>query len=204
MAGSGGHTVASKLVDYLQNNVPGHAPWTVFDRNLVQKVLEEHHLSARIADYMPEKHKSMLTDIFEELLGLHPSSWTLVHQTARTILHLACLGNVILVGRGANVVTRKLPNVFHVRLVGSVDKRTAHVQRVYGFDQKAALEFVRREDKGRRRYVKEHLHEDIDNPALYHLVINTDLIGFDEATRLIGDEVIRRFHLHHQPVALVP
>ena len=56
-------------------------------------------------------------------MGLHPSSWTLVQQTNATILQLAQMGNVILVGRGATVITSKLNNVFHVRLVGSLEKR---------------------------------------------------------------------------------
>jgi cytidylate kinase len=196
MTGSGGRTIASQLADHLQARVPGNAPWTVFDRKLVAQVLEDHHLSERIAAFMPEGHKSMLTDIFEELLGLHPSSWTLVHQTAETILRLATMGNVILVGRGASVVTRHLENVFHVRLVGSVEKRTERVQQVYGYDRKTALEFIHREDKGRRQYLKEHLQEDIDDPSLYHIVINTDRIRYEDAARLIGDEVIRRFQLY--------
>lgn len=198
MTGAGGHTVAGNLAEYLQANVPGHAPWTVFDRQLVEKVLEDHHLSKRVAEYMPENHRSLVTDMFEELLGLHPSDWTLVHQTAETILHLAQLGNVILVGRGAAVVTRKLDNVFHVRLVGSLEKRTEQVQKVYGYDRKMALDFINREDKGRKRFLKEHFEEDPENPLLYHLGINTDRIRYDEAARLIGEEVIQRFELNRR------
>ena len=195
LTGAGGHTVAAKLGEYLQTNVPGHAPWTVFDRQLVEKVLEDHHLSKRIAQYMPEKHRSMLTGIFEELFGLHPSDWTLVHQTAETILHLAQMGNVILVGRGAAVVTSKLDNVFHVRLVGSIEKRTEQVKKVYGYDRKTAIDFIDREDKGRKQFLKEHFKEDAENPLLYDLGINTDRIPYEEAARLIGDEVIHHFHL---------
>ena len=202
MTGAGGLTVADELAEYLQAKVPRHAPWTVFDRKLVEQVLEDHHLSKRVAEFMPENHKSMLTDIFEELLGLHPSAWTLVHQTAETILHLAQMGNVILVGRGASVVTRELDNVFHVRLVGSVAKRIERVQQVYELDRPAAIEFINRKDKGRRRYLKEHFHEDIDDPLLYHLIINTDRIRSEDAARLIGDEVIRRFHLDRQEAAI--
>jgi len=202
MTGAGGLTVAAELAEYLQAKVPQHAPWTVFDRKLVEQVLEDHHLSKRVAEFMPENHKSMLTDIFEELLGLHPSAWTLVHQTAETILHLAQMGNVILVGRGASVVTRELDNVFHVRLVGSVAKRIERVQQVYELDRPAAIEFINRKDKGRRRYLKEHYHEDIDDPLLYHLIINTDRIRSEDAARLIGDEVIRRFHLDRQKAAI--
>jgi cytidylate kinase len=195
MTGAGGHTIAGKLAEYLQNNIPGHAAWAVFDRELVQKVLEDHNLSKRVAEYMPENHRAMLTDMVEELLGLHPSDWTLVHQTVETILHLAQMGNVILVGRGAAVVTSKLDNVFHVRLVGSLEKRTQQVQKVHGYDRKAAIKFINREDKGRKRFLREHFEQDVDDPLLYDLGINTDRTSYDEAARLIGDEVIRRFHL---------
>lgn len=195
MTGSGGRTVAAKLAEYLQTRAPGHCHWTVFDRNLMEKVLEDHHLPKRIAEFVPESHKSTVADIIEELLGLHPSSWTLLQQTVETILHLAQLGRVILVGRGANVITSKLENVFHVRLVGSLEKRTDRVQQVYDLGRLDALEFLGKEDKGRRRYLKEHFHMDIDDPILYHLIVNTDRISYDATARLIGDEVIRRFHL---------
>ncbi len=195
MTGAGGRSVAAKLVDYLQAYAPTECPWTVFDRNLMEKVLEDHHLNKRIADFMPEGHKNIVTDTVEELLGLHPSSWTLLQQTTETILRLAQLGYVILVGRGANVITSKLANVFHVRLIGSLETRTARVQHVYDLSRQDALEFIQREDRGRRRYLKEHFHQDIDDPLLYHLVINTDRIPHDVAARLIGDRIIRRFHL---------
>jgi cytidylate kinase len=202
MTGSGGRTVAAKLAEFLQTNARSHCHWTVFDRNLIEKVLEDHHLPNRIAKFAPESHKSMVTDMMEELLGLHPSSWTLVQQTAESILHLAQLGHVILVGRGANVITSKLENVFHVRLVGSLEKRTERVQQVYNLGRQDALEFLRKEDNGRRHYLKEHFQKDIDDPTLYHLVVNTDRISYDETTRLIGDEMIRRFHLDRQVEAV--
>lgn len=202
MAGAGGRTVAAQLAEYLQTKVPQPAPWTVFDRKLVEQVLEDHHLSQRVAGYMPENHKPMLADIFEELLGLHPSAWTLFHQTAETILRLAQMGNVILLGRGASVITSRLDSIFHVRLVGSLEKRVARVQLAYAFDRPTAIEFVNREDKGRRRYLKENLHEDIDNPLLYDLMINTDRIQCETTARLIGDEVIRRFQLDRYEAAV--
>ena len=118
-----------------------------------------------------------------------------MEETAETILRLAHLGNVILVGRGASIVTRKLENAFHVRLVGELENRVARIQQLYNFDRRQALEFIHRQDKGRRRYLKEHYDRDIDDPVLYDLVINTDRVRYEDATRLIGDAVIHRFHL---------
>ena len=65
MAGSGGHTVAAKLAEFLQARAPVEWQWTVFDRNLMEKVLEDHHLNKRIAEFLPENHRPVVTDIVE-------------------------------------------------------------------------------------------------------------------------------------------
>jgi cytidylate kinase len=195
MTGAGGHVVATELAEYLQSNVPAHDPWTVYDQNLVEKVLEDHKLEKSVADAMAEEPKSMFADLVDALISKHPSSWTLVEHTNATILRLATSGNVILVGRGAVAITHNLSNVFHVYLVGSLEKRIEYGQRVYGVDRNAALNFIRKRDEGRRRYLKEYFEADVDDPLLYHVVINTDLMRYDEAARMVGDEVIKRFGL---------
>ena len=120
-AGCGALIVAEKLMALLQARSPkGSPPWTVFDRNLMEKVLKDHNLPERLAKFLPEDRMTELQDVMDEVFGLHPPSWTVVHQITETILQLAELGGVILIGRGGNVITSKLPNVFHVRLVGSV------------------------------------------------------------------------------------
>ncbi|MDE3068813.1 MAG: cytidylate kinase-like family protein [Verrucomicrobiota bacterium] len=195
MCGSGGRTVASRLVEYLKDYTPLESQWTVFDRKLIEKVLEDHHLSKRIAELLPEDHKSLLSDTLEELLGLHPPISDIVKQTAETIWNLAEMGYVILVGRGANIITQKLPNVFHVRLVGSLDKRVERVQEAYEMNRLEAREFIQKQETGKRRYLKEHFGKDIDNPLLYHLILNTDLISYEDSARLIARTVIHRFQL---------
>src|ERR1035441_325558 len=191
--GSGAHVVAEKLAACLQAHTTSDArPWTVFDRNLVEKVLEDHNLPQRLARFMPEDRVSEIADTMDELFGLHPPSWTLVLQTTATILHLAELGNVILIGRGATVITNKLDYVFHVRLVGSLEKRVAHIQELNGLNKQAALELIRREDRGRKRYLKTHFRTDLDDPLLYHLVINTDLVSYEDAAQIIADAMLKR------------
>jgi cytidylate kinase len=197
--GAGGLTVASNLANYLETQAASHEVWTVFSQHLVGKVLEDHNYHKGIGDFMKEGHKGSLTDAFEEFLGLHPNTWTLIEQTNATILRLAQIGNVILVGRGANVVTCELQNVFHVHLVGSLEKRIERAEKVFNLDQKAATHYIKQKDKARRRYLKDNFDKDMDDPLLYHVVINTDLIQYNEAARLIGNEVIARFKLDKLP-----
>lgn len=191
--GSGAHIVADKLAACLQARGPKDAcPWTVFDRNLVEKVLEDHNLPQRLARFMPEDKVSEIADTMDELFGLHPPSWTLVRQTTDTILHLVELGNVIVIGRGATVITRKLGSVFHVRLVGSMENRVQHVQELEGISREAALEIIHREDRGRKRYLKKHFKADLDDLLAYHLMINTDLIPYEKSARIIADAMLER------------
>ncbi len=193
--GAGGLTVASYLSEYLQANTASHEEWTVFSHHLVTKVLDDHKQKKHVADFMKEDHKGTITDALEEFLGLHPSTWTLVEQTNATILRLAQIGNVILIGRGANVVTGELKTAFHVHLVGSLEKRIEQAEKAFNLERKAAIQYIKKKDEARKRYVKDNFDRDINDPLLYHIVINTDMVTHEEAARLIGNEVMVRFSL---------
>lgn len=188
-AGTGAHAVGDDVVAILEARAPDAGPWAVFDRNLVDRILEDHGFPQRWAEFMPEDRVSGIRDSVDELFGLHPSSWTFVRKAAETILRLAELGNVVFIGRGANVVTGHLPHAFHVRLIGSLDRRVERIRAVLGFDEEQGQEHVRRVDLGRARYLKKYLGKDIDDPLLYHLLINTDRLTFEQAARLIADAV---------------
>ena len=190
--GSGAMAIAQRLADYLQEHCPGKCEWAVFDRNLMDKVLEDHHLPKRLSKFLPEDSISGIDDMVEELFGLHPPSWTVVRQCTETILHLAGLGNVILIGRGANVITRNMDNVVHVRLVGSVEKRVERLQKNNNLSRAKALEFIRLSDRGRARYLKKYFDATAEDPLLYDLVLNTDKFSEEEAARLIGEIVFSR------------
>jgi hypothetical protein len=187
-AGSGAHVVSDELLKILQARDLGAAmPWKAFDRDLVEKVLEEHDLPDRMAAFMPEDRMSAMADTVDELFGLHPPARSLVRKTAETILHLAELGNVIIIGRAGNLITQHKVGALHVRLVGSKERRITHVMEHHGLGREAAAGYVRDHDLGRRRYVEKYYSSDIDDPLLYDMVLNTDRVGYEEAARVIVD-----------------
>ena len=193
-AGAGAHAIASELVPLLEARAAGGPrPWAVFDRNIVDRVIEEHHLPADAARFMPEDRINEIGDTLDTLFGLHPSAWSLVRKTAETIRRIANLGNMILFGRAGNVVTENLPNALHVRLVGSVEGRIEYIKATKQLGQLAAADYVNREDLGRKRYVKKYFGKDIDDPLLYHLVINTGQVPFAAAARIIADALDELF-----------
>jgi cytidylate kinase len=195
-AGAGAHQLAPRLAALLQKSErPGAPRWTIFDRQLVDEVLAEHHLPKELGRVMPEDRRTFIQDVLEEQLGVRPTSWTLAPMIAETVLHLANAGHVILVGRGANVITRRLPNVFHVRLIGSLPERIRRVQVMQKLSPKAAAKVVQEEDRAHTRYARAHFHSSPSDDHLYDLTLNTDSIPLFEAARLIADvaqELFRR------------
>ena len=190
MCGAGGRSVASQLVDYLQPHAPYGCQWTIFDKKLIEKVLDDHLLPPRMAEYLSESGRPLLTGIMDRLRGRHVPVTKLIEQTIETIWQLAEGGHVVIVGRAANVITGGLKNVFHVRLVGSLERRIERVEEVYEMGRADATAYVKSQDAGKKRYVKEYFGRDIDDAELYHLFVNTDRIPYERAARLIADSFL--------------
>lgn len=193
-AGCGALIVAEKLARFLQEHSPDDpCPWTVFDRNLMDKVLEDHNLPAHMAKFLPEDRVSQLEDILADVFEMHPPSETMATQTTETILKLAGAGHVIIIGRGGNVITARLPRVLHVRLVAPLEKRVEHAHKFYNMTESEAHRFCLNQDHARERYLKRYFNADLNDPLLYHLVINTGLVSYDEAAKLIGNTLLSLF-----------
>jgi cytidylate kinase len=191
--GAGAVTIGQLVAAHLDSKPAADPryPWAVFDRNLVRKILTDHKLPEALEQYMPEDAAHRVEDVFEDLLGVHPSSWTLAEHARHTIMRLAKTGNVILVGRGANFVTAKMPNVLHVRLIAPVEIRIRHVADYYQLGPRQAAEFVKKHDRARARYIRRHFKARIHDPLHYHLTINTGAVSYPDAARLIADAVLR-------------
>ena len=184
--------VAEKLTVLLAADGPRqNSAWTVFDRQLMDRVLADHNLPLYLAQFLPEDRISEIEDTLADIFGVHPPAQTIVWQTAETLLKLAELGAVILIGRGANIVTAKLPHVLHVRLVGPLDDR---IERICRDDHKTPAEartFCLKEEAARARFLKTYFDAEINDPTRYHLVINKSRVGYVATARLIADAVMR-------------
>ena len=190
---AGATTIAERVAGLLNLKTQGtqSSPWTVFDRNLVERVLEDHELPRTLDRFMSEDASLFSPGrCVEEVLGLHPSDWTLVQHTTDTILRLARLGNVILIGRGSNLITARIKNSFHVRLVAPRKIRIRRAAETYHLTEREAAVYLREKDSARRRYVKRHFHVAIDDPLHYHATLNTGLVSFEAAARLIANATL--------------
>lgn len=194
LTGSGVYEVSKKLIDILQQKTKApENPWTYFNKELIKKVIEDFKLPKAFTSYIAEDKYNHISDAVSELLGVKPSEWTILHKTTEIILQLARFGKVIVVGRGSNVITSKLPNCFHIRLVAPIEYRLNHVQEVFKYSKTKAMEYIKKEDSSRKKYLKSHFFRDADDATLYHLIINTGKFSDEESASLIAEAVIKRY-----------
>ena len=192
--GAGAQSVCEELINILepvseQNDVN----WTYFDRELIERVLEDHNLPKQLSKYMEEEKYRYLSGDVDVLLGLHPSQWTLLHKMTESILQLARMGKVIIVGRGANIITAKLKNSFHVRLVAPLLNRVKHIMEIENISEKEAEAFVKQKDKARRDYVKSSFSKNVEDLEMYHIVVNTGFMSYKESAEIIAAAVMKKF-----------
>lgn len=225
-AGARCRAICEKLMRRLEarDPCPDH-PWTLFDKNLIQTVLEDHEHPLRLARFMPDALPTGIVGAMEEILGLHPSDWSLARETTETMLKLAHLGHVILVGRGSTVIAQRFTNAVHFRLIGSMSKRIERIleivkvnpdeeDEVMHFERYSLLhylrahfgrnfqshelgprdaeDFIRRVDRARRNYVKTYFQEDVNNPELYDMIINTDRLDDESIVRTMANAVLSK------------
>ena len=184
--GAGALAVAKLVVVEMEKQrKTGECPWAIFDRNLVEKVLEDHDLPKRIKLFMQEDAMPEIRSALEEFLGLHPGKWRLFEHITDTVHRLASAGHCILIGRGASIITRHLKNVFRVRLVAPLEQRVKYCCEFYNLTPREAALFVEHTDAARGRYLRQHFDRAIDDPLQYHLTINTGRVSFEDAAHMI-------------------
>ena len=186
-AGARGNTIAEAVVERLrlEHSIPHWHPWTLFNQNLIQCVIEEHSLPECTAGYLGEHGAGDISLMVAELLGLHPGVYNTVRRTAETIRRIARAGNAVIVGRGGNLITADIAHAIHVRLIGSKQIRTNHYAAHAGIPHAKAVTEIARIDRARKRYLKTHYQTDISDPLRYDLVLNTDRVSDDEAAAII-------------------
>ncbi|MFO7445512.1 MAG: cytidylate kinase-like family protein [Ignavibacteriaceae bacterium] len=192
--GAGADLIGERLVNYLEKfKLPGSPRWTIFDKNLITKVLEDFHLPMHLEKFLVEDKYSAVSSIITELLTGEPSTWILVNKEIQTVYRLGKIGNAIIIGRGSNFITSKLKNSFHVRLVAPLEQRVKHVEELYNLDKREAALFIKKEDTARKNFVYSHFHKDLEDPLHYHLVLNTALLTHSQCAKIIGKAVLKRF-----------
>jgi cytidylate kinase len=110
-----------------------------------------------------------------------------VRMVGLVIRGLAHEGDVLILGRGGQVLLRKHPGALHIQTVAPLAWRIEAVTSRYGMSEREALQRVRASDRARSDYLRRYHDVDWLDPTLYHLVVNTASMPAPAIVRLIID-----------------
>lgn len=108
-----------------------------------------------------------------------------VRMVGLVIQGLARQGNVLILGRGGQVLLRNKPGVLHVQTVAPLSYRTTVVMRRMELSKRDAQNRIRTSDRARFDYVRRYHDADWLDASLYHLTINTGCVPVPVAADLI-------------------
>jgi cytidylate kinase len=174
--------------------------YPTFDKDLMAQLAAERELvPAPILDSTEDEHhiKTLLEEAFGSMsmpFGTTPGTLYDAYGIAEEItvqqvsgfIHAAYQeGNVIIVGRGSQVVLREKRDVLHVRIVAPFERRIKRWMSREHVPYDEAKKIAKDRDHRHVHFVRTYFGEDIHNPDLYDLIINTDKLSLEKAADLI-------------------
>jgi cytidylate kinase len=187
--GAGGSVVARRVAEALG--------WSVLDNDLIEEVARRSGMSAEKVAERDERVPSFGERLTRALVASPEVPLTtsapierldeprLVRATEAVVGEIAQQGRVVMVGRAAVAVLARASEAVHVRLIAPKPFRIQVVMNRLGIDEKAADKMLVDTDAQRARYHQEYYQRNWADPVNYHLVLNTEALGFDGAADLI-------------------
>lgn len=193
--GSEGHKVAAKLAFRLR--------WLVADREIGRQVAHLLSMTTEEAALYDEHAFNVVERILlslqcvtveaAEAWGRQASRPTvprvpqhLYSEVLRQVVKtFAQMGNVVLVGHGAQAILAHQADVLHVRLVAPLEQRVRYSMRRNKLEYEWAEAYLAQRDRDMRRYLQTQYQCDIDDPLLYDLVMNSASLTLDAQVDLI-------------------
>lgn len=188
--GSGGSAVAAK--------VAGWMGWTLLDNEVVDAVAERLGMSRAEVTAREERVPSLVERLADAMaLGtpemmpavtdtpLPPSEERLVEVTRRVVEEAVAHGPVVVVGRGAQSMLAARMDAIHIFCYAPRPALVARAASRLGVDKREAERVVDDTNRQREQYVKKHWNRSWRAQENYHLCVNTDWLGIDQAAQMI-------------------
>jgi hypothetical protein len=171
--------------------------WKVFDRELLDYMVEHYHWSRVALDHVDERTASWFHETFGKWLDKQlVTQAEFVHRLGKIVLLAAQHESMVFVGRGVHfILPRELG--FAVRVIAPNKQRMRRIMERLQCSRRDAARFIDETDKGRAEFVHRYFHRDVTDPHLYDLVVNLEHMSRQSAIELIVSQAER----HQQRLA---
>jgi cytidylate kinase len=108
------------------------------------------------------------------------------HFIKAAVYELASRKNVVIVGRGGQVILKDIPGTLHVRVIAPYRTRVSRLVEQRDYDENDVQRIIRQKDRDSAGYLATYFDANSDDSDLYDLVINTRAISLDKSAELIA------------------
>ena len=184
--GSGGQIIAKKIAKKLN--------WQLFNKKLMLELSQELNIPSSELSHVDEHSRSWFADIFQSIFNPnYVSDIRYINQLKKILLHAAKTGNMVILGRGANLVIPQ-DKCLRVRVTASFKTRVENTYKFENMKSKTeASELVHHVEVNRNRFIRQYFGSNPHNPWNYDLVISTDHLSLDQAADLIIEAFKTKF-----------
>lgn len=186
-AGAGGRTLMRRLVDRLNERDPANSrrpPWTGFDKELVEKVAEDHKLHKTLVGLLGQQCHSWLNDVFAGLSS-QTTEMMVYRRVAETIRGLAQGGRVVIVGRGSVFITQNMPMGVHIQVVAPLEHRIEQMARLMDTDPRTAAAEVRRIDQNRESFYRRYWPDTPLSSSVFTATFNSAAVSEEKMVEAV-------------------
>jgi cytidylate kinase len=142
-------------------------------------------LVTRLLDVMASSSATELGG-FPHRFGDEPSSDEIRALIGEAVEQTAARGNVVIVAHAASHAATPEWEALRVLVTASPDVRAARIGVAEGLDPTEAARAVKEADASRRDYLKRFYGVDEERPTHYDLVVNTDVLSFEQVANLVS------------------
>lgn len=114
-----------------------------------------------------------------------PDESEFFRDQADAIIRAALPAGAVILGRAGSAALRHEPAVLRVRLFGPIEARVAQAARTEGIDLQTARERLPQVDAARDHYIWRLYKVKANDPALFHLQIDSTVVALEACTDII-------------------
>ena len=170
---------AGSLGDEIAKATAERLGYDLIEKSQISESLSRYGFSLTDIDKFDEKKPSVW-------LTLSMQNRLFEHFIQAAVYELATQKNVVIVGRGGQVILKDIPNTLHVRVIAPYATRVSRIMELRGYEENIAERLVRQSDRDSSGYLSTYFDTHPDDSDLYDLVINTRSLGLEESVELIA------------------
>ena len=187
--GVGAFYLGEKIVKIINEKHKSTHTWAAYDRRLLDNIMSDLGFSKSLAETLTDNARKKMGDLLQTSFSTFPPQVAVFRKLVETIRTLAVTGNVVIVGRAGNIITRDMVKGFHVRLVAPMSVRIERISERFKVSHKEAENMIIEKDSKRDGFIKEYVKFDNTDPLNYHLIVNLGHVSDDEAAELIVESM---------------